>query len=90
MSSRQTDAILEGVKDKLYSCVHNGQDMQMADLKKTITVCKLHYDTWVQSYKLEANQAAYAYTNLRDEIQDMDKQVKWYFELLDALVTVNG
>jgi hypothetical protein len=86
MTSPQTDAILEGVQERLYNCVFNGHNLDMTGIKRVIAICRIHYDAWDRSYKFEANNAQYAYTNLPEETKQMDAQVKWYFKLLDALV----
>lgn len=86
MTSPHTNNILRSVEERLHACVISGHQYDLAGIKRVIAVCRLHYKTWEESVKLEANNTPYAYSNLPQETKDMDIKVKWYFKLLTALV----
>jgi hypothetical protein len=90
MSSTQTTNILEGVLDRLGKYVLEGGSYTIAEIEKALKVCTLHYEAWEQSYRIETNSLQYAYSNLPAETKKMDVQVKWYFKLLRAFVTVTN
>jgi hypothetical protein len=55
-------------------------------IRKELVLAELHYKTWEESVKLEADNSYSALQNLPVDTKKMQAEINWFFKLLNAYV----
>lgn len=84
-----TNTVLLGIERTLHALVTippskvNVRNDKFAEyVQQRVQVCRMQYEVWEASYKLESTNPRFSYNDLPHEIRETDARVKWYFELL--------